>query len=102
MNALPWLTHDAAQRTLTLRLHLQPNARSTGAAGLHGEALKVRIAAPPADDKANRALMAWLSDELDVAVSRITIARGAHDRRKTIVITQADAGVAARAAQLAG
>jgi uncharacterized protein YggU (UPF0235/DUF167 family) len=40
-----WLQFQASESRLTLQIHAQPNAKTTGAAGLHGDALKVRIAA---------------------------------------------------------
>ena len=43
----------AADGRITLTLHIQPGAKQTAFAGLHGDALKIRLAAPPVDGKAN-------------------------------------------------
>ena len=46
-----WLFSDATG--VVLSLHIQPGARNTEVAGVHGDALKIRLAAPPVDGKAN-------------------------------------------------
>jgi uncharacterized protein (TIGR00251 family) len=69
-----------------LRLHVQPGASRTGIAGLHGDALKVRVAAPPAEGRANRELLHYLADLLGVARVRIALIKGETGRRKTVVI----------------
>ncbi len=96
-----WLRHQADASRLILRIHAQPNAKSTGAAGLHGDALKVRIAAPAVDDKANVALLSWLAAALDLPRSALRLSSGATSRRKVIEIHPASAAVVARAAALA-
>lgn len=97
-----WWRHDPAAARLTLHLHVQPKARTTGVAGLYGDALKVRIAAPAVDDKANAALLAWLASVLQLPRSALRLKSGATARRKTIEAQPADAAAAARAAALAG
>jgi len=82
-----WCRYDAAARRLTLMLHVQPNAKRSGIAGLHGDALKVRIAAPATDNKANAALIGFLSETLGIPKSAIAIRHGATGRRKVIEIT---------------
>jgi uncharacterized protein (TIGR00251 family) len=67
-----------------LSLHVQPNARATAFAGVHDGALKIRLAAPAVDDKANTALVAFLSERLGLARSLIAIRRGARGRRKQV------------------
>jgi uncharacterized protein (TIGR00251 family) len=42
---------------LTLTLHVQPGAKRTEVVGLHGDALKIKLAAPPVEGKANEALL---------------------------------------------
>lgn len=97
-----WLRFHAESARLTLQIHAQPNAKSTGAAGLHGDALKVRIAAPALDDKANTALLAWLAGTLNLPHSALKIRSGATSRRKVVEIQPADTAITARAACLAG
>lgn len=99
--AAAWFRYHADDACLTLRIHAQPNARSTGAAGLHGDALKIRVAAPAADDRANTALLAWLADALAVPRSTLRLKSGKTARRKVVEIRPADAQLITRAAALA-
>ena len=87
----------AAQRFMLL-LHVQPGARKSEVVGRHGDALKVRIAAPPVDNKANAALIAFLSQTLGVEKSAIAIRQGAASRRKLVEITGSAQTAAALAA----
>lgn len=66
---------------------MQPGARKSGIAGFHGDALKIRIAAPAVDNKANAALAGFLSEALGVPKSAIAIRHGATGRRKVVEIT---------------
>jgi uncharacterized protein (TIGR00251 family) len=82
-----WCRYDAAARRLSLTLHIQPNARRSGIAGLHGDALKIRIAAPAVDNKANAALIEFLSESLGISKSAIVIRHGATGRRKVVELS---------------
>jgi uncharacterized protein (TIGR00251 family) len=53
---------------------------------VHGDSLKVRLAAPPVDGAANEALVALLADELDVARRSIRIVSGMASRSKVIEV----------------
>lgn len=97
----PWYRYDAATRTLLLSLHVQPNARASGFAGLHGDALRVRVGAPAVDDKANAALVAFLGRALQAPSRAITIRHGLRGRRKTVAIAPADPGMVSRLEALA-
>jgi uncharacterized protein len=81
-----WFQYDAPARRLSVTLHIQPNARKSEIVGLHGDALKVRIAAPAADNRANAALIEFLSETLGAQRSAITIRHGATSRRKVVEI----------------
>jgi len=82
-----WLRYDAAARRLSLTLHVQPNARQSETTGTHGGALKVKIAAPAMDNRANAELVEFLSETLAIQKSAITIRHGATSRRKLVEIS---------------
>ncbi len=67
---------------LWLAVSVVPNAKRTGADGLHDGALRVRLAAPPVDGKANETLVAWLAAELSLARRHVRLVRGQTARRK--------------------
>jgi len=71
---------------LTLALHIQPRAARNEVAGLHGDRIKIRLTAPPADGKANAALIDFLAAEFNVPKKSVDITAGHSDRRKTVVI----------------
>lgn len=82
-----WLRENGGRTTLTL--HIQPGAKKTEVAGIHGDALKVRLAAPPVDGKANAALIAFVADRLGLARSAVTLKSGQASRRKVLEISAA-------------
>lgn len=78
-----------------LSLAVTPNAKRTACDGLHDGALRVRLAAPPVDGKANEALVAWLAAELGLPRRAVQLARGAGARRKLVEVQAPLATVAA-------
>lgn len=80
----------AAGGDFVLSLHVQPGAKKTECTGLHGEALKIRLAAPPVDGKANAALVAYLADVLDVPKSAVALVSGETSRTKRVRVSGAD------------
>lgn len=89
-----------ADGCVTLTLHIQPGAKKTELAGLHGDALKIRLAAPPVDGKANKALLKFIAETLGMAKTAITLKSGHTSRRKVLEIKGADRiAIAALAAQ---
>lgn len=95
---MDWLNR-AADGSLVLSLHIQPGAKKTEIAGLHGDALKIRLAAPPVDGKANAALAAYVAERLDLPKSAVQLKSGQTSRRKVLAVSGASA---AQAAALAG
>jgi uncharacterized protein (TIGR00251 family) len=75
---------------LRLQIHLQPRAARNRIVGVHGDALKVQVHAPPVDGAANAALVELLADTLDVPRRAIRILQGATSRKKVIEIATAD------------
>jgi uncharacterized protein (TIGR00251 family) len=67
-----------------LTVHVQPKAAQTACVGIHGEALKIRIAAPPVGGAANRELIRFLSDELSLPMAAVHIESGEGGRHKRI------------------
>lgn len=63
-----------------------PRASRTELAGLHGDALRVRLAAAPVDGAANDALIRFLSDALDLPRARLTLVAGHSSRSKTVQV----------------
>jgi len=78
-----------------LQLSVMPNAKRTEVDGLHDGALRVRLAAPPIDGRANEALVAWLAKALGVPKRDVEVLRGESSRRKQVAIAVAH-DVAAR------
>ena len=69
-----------------LQLSVMPNAKRTEVDGLHDGALRVRLAAPPIDGRANEALVAWLAKALGVPRRDVELLRGESGRRKQVAI----------------
>ena len=69
-----------------IQLLVQPRASRTEALGLHGEALKIRVAAPPVDGAANEAIVRFFADRLGVPRRQVRLTSGASGRRKVVEI----------------
>ena len=82
---------------IVLELHVQPGAKRTEAAGVHGDRVKIRLAAPPVDGAANDELVRFLADAFGVPKRHVTIVSGATSRQKRVRIE----GAASRPAWLA-
>lgn len=88
----PWLRVAGAD--VVLSLHIQPGAKRTEVAGVHGEALKVRLNAPPVDGKANDALIAFLAERLGVPKARVVLEAGQTSRSKRVRVVDVTADTA--------
>ena len=69
---------------LVLELRVQPRARQNSVDGLFNDALKVRLTAPPVDDKANEALCRWLADDFGSPCAEVEVLRGGTSRSKVV------------------
>lgn len=78
---------SAATTAATLALRIQPGAKREGVIGTYGDALRIAIAAPAVDGKANDALLRLLASLLDIPRSRIEIVSGHTSRSKLVRIT---------------
>jgi uncharacterized protein (TIGR00251 family) len=71
---------------MILEVHLQPRAKTDAIVGWQGNALKIRLTAPPVDDKANDALCRFLAQSLHLPTSTVTLVRGRTSRHKFVQI----------------
>lgn len=84
MSASWWRLQDGQIR---LTLYVQPGARKTEVAGEHGGALKIRLAAPPVEGKANAALTAWLAERFQVPQRQVALRQGELNRNKVFDVS---------------
>lgn len=77
-------------------VHVVPRAKVTEVAGRHGDAIRIRLAAPPVDGAANEELVRFLAERLGVPRSAVTIVRGTTARRKTVSVRGVTAAAAGR------
>jgi uncharacterized protein (TIGR00251 family) len=82
----------AGPGAVVLRVHVQPRAGRTGVVGRHGDALKIRVAAPPVDDRANAAVLALVAATAGVGAPAVTLVSGSRSRSKRVRITGVDPG----------
>jgi uncharacterized protein (TIGR00251 family) len=86
----PGWRRDAADGSLTLQIQAQPGARATAVVGVYGDGgqarLKIALAAPPVEGKANAVLRAFLAEAFGVAQRNVTLLRGESGRKKLVRI----------------
>ncbi len=71
---------------VSFAVRVQPRASRDQIAGEYQGALKVRLTAPPVDDRANEALRKLLASRLKVPLAAVRIAAGEHSRSKRVEI----------------
>jgi len=77
-----------------IKVYVQPRASKTAVVGMHGDAVHIRLAAPPVDNAANEALVELVAARLGIAKRQVRVVAGETSRRKVIEID----GVAAETA----
>lgn len=71
---------------VSLKIHVVPGASRDRVAGLHGEALKVTVQAPPERGKANARLLRLLVTRLGIRAADVRLERGETSREKTVLL----------------
>lgn len=80
-----WLTQEySSENSFIIALHCQPGAKKTEVQGEHDGRLKLRLAAPPVEGKANEALIQWLSKTLEIKRAQIELLAGDLSRLKRV------------------
>ena len=77
---------QGAKDGAVLTIHVQPNASKTECVGIHGEALKIRVAAPPVDGAANEEVIRFLARRLSIPRTSVRIQSGANGRHKRVLV----------------
>ena len=75
---------------LLINIYVQPKSAKNQIAGIHNNALKIRITAPPADNKANRMCIKFIAKQLRLPQSHIELVAGSTSRSKQIFIAYTD------------
>ena len=81
---MPWLTETPDGAVLNLRI--VPRAAKNAIQGEHGDALKIRLCAPPVDGAANAALIEFLSETFALPRARVQLLAGATSRNKRVLL----------------
>jgi len=84
-DGVPWRRVER-DGSITLTIRAQPGAKRTEVAGVHGEALKIRVCEPALEDRANEALAAFLAQALGVARRDVTLLAGRRSRAKRFAV----------------
>lgn len=79
---------------LMFKVFIQPRSSKNQIIGLHGDALKIKLTAPPVNDAANRMCIQYLAKYLKVPRSSLAVISGHHSRTKQILYLCGDKEVA--------
>ena len=71
---------------VVVSVQVQPGARHSEVAGLHGERLKLCVKAPPLDGRANEAVVALVAGWVKLAPSKVRLCQGEHSRAKQLFV----------------
>lgn len=82
MDAPPWYRWDGDD--LILRLRVQPRAGRNAFAEPFGDALKVKLKAPPVDGRANAELLHFVAEQFDVPRDAVHLISGQQSRTKLL------------------
>lgn len=85
---MSWI--ESTPNGVLIRLRVVPNASKNEVSGTHGNSLKIRIQTPPADGKANRTLIKFLSKTIGVSKASVSIVKGLKSRDKQIAVLGVD------------
>jgi len=84
------IEQDTENKVLRFAVYARPRASRTEIAGSHGDALKIRLAAPPVEGAANAELVSFLAKKLGLAKSAVRLAKGERGRQKLVEVEGLD------------
>ena len=85
MNSRHVIVQDSKNGAV-LTVHVQPKASRTECVGIHGDALKIRVAAPPVDGAANEELIRFVAKKCSIPCTSVLIQSGAEGRHKWLCL----------------
>lgn len=77
---------ETKNNNLALNVYVQPKASKNRIAGMHGSAIKVCVTAPPAENRANEAVLGIVAELFEVPKSSVSIKSGRQGRNKKVII----------------
>lgn len=83
-SALPFVTQTDDGWYLNIRV--QPGAKKSEICGVAESSLRVRLAAPAVENKANQALMEFMAKKLGLKKNKVSLASGEKSRQKRLFI----------------
>jgi len=81
---------DVVDGGVVLRVHVRPGASRAGLAGRHGDAVKLRVCAPPVDGRANAAVLDALARAFGLRPAQVSLVSGAAGRAKRVRLDGVD------------
>ena len=82
---------------IVFKVFVQPKASKNMIVGLHGDALKIKLTAPPVDNAANLMCVKFLAKALNVTKSSLDIIAGHTSRNKQVLLKTGQASITAEA-----
>ncbi|MFN2353753.1 MAG: DUF167 domain-containing protein [Desulfopila sp.] len=82
---MTWLTVIKNER-MGLKVLVRPKAKKTGIVGVHDGMLKLAVAAPPVDGKANQAITAFFAEVFGLKKKDVQIVSGERSRKKVVAL----------------
>jgi uncharacterized protein (TIGR00251 family) len=73
--------------TVVLTVYVQPGTKRSEITGLHGDALKIKLAAQPIEGRANEALLKFIAESFAVPLRNTELKQGGKSRRKVVAVT---------------
>ncbi|WP_319780152.1 DUF167 domain-containing protein [Maridesulfovibrio sp.] len=86
---LPSYVRPCGHGSWRVSVWVQPGAKNEGITGEYQDSVRVRINAPAVDNKANKALAAFVATRLGLKKRNISIASG-HSNRKKVLLVESD------------
>ena len=81
---------ESSGDAVRLKVWIQPRAAKTGLVGVYDGRLKIKVKAPPVDDRANQELCRWLAKQLGLRAGSVRVRFGQTDRRKVVEVVDSD------------